>query len=222
MFFPESEAIARKHPDLLRVVTQVDDRLSTISSPAPLRAGDFACAIGADQNQVVSAFDLLAQNGVLSRTEMVECERCHNLMPGDAFRQAVEDEDDFECTTCSRRFSRWSEAIVVYRMTAPALARPRPNAPAPKVETSGEEPLSDRAQFVLVAMLQLGAIDSDKRRPTEEIAAKALGDQADANALKAVMSELNTRGLIDSKTGRGGGCWLTDKGRVRAAKLGNQ
>lgn len=222
MFFPESEAIIREHPDLLRVAKELDVRLSAICSSSPLRADDFASSIGADLNQVVSAFDLLTDKGVLSRTEMVECERCHNLLPGDAFRQAVEDEDDFECTTCSRRLSRWSEPIVVYRMTTSALARPRPSTPAPMLGASGEEPLSDRAQCVLIAMFQLRATDSDKRRSTEVIAAEAIGDHADANALKVVMLELNSRQLVKCKTGRGGGCWLTEKGRARAEKLSKE
>lgn len=82
-----------------------------------------------------------------------------------------------------------------------------------------DEPLSERAQLVLIAMLELKAISSDARQSTEEIATAALGGGADANALKGVVSELNTRGHIESKTGRGGGCWLTEKGRLRGEKL---
>ena len=96
MFFQESEVIAREHQDLLRVVEQVDARLSTIFSPAPLRPADFSSVLGAEENQVVSVFELLAQKGVLFTEEMVECERCQNLMSADAFRQALEDEDEFE------------------------------------------------------------------------------------------------------------------------------
>jgi hypothetical protein len=82
-----------------------------------------------------------------------------------------------------------------------------------------DEPLSERSQLVLVAMHLLEAFDSDRRKPTEEIAVKALGGGADPNALKGVMAELKTRELINSKTGRGGGCWLTESGRARAEKL---
>ena len=82
-----------------------------------------------------------------------------------------------------------------------------------------DEPLSDRAQLVLIAMLELNATSSDHRRSTEDIATAAIGSEADANALKGVMSELNTRGHIESKVGRGGGCWLTDKGLARANSL---
>ena len=35
------------------------------------------------------------------------------------------------------------------------------------------------------------------------------------------MLELKTLQMIDSKTGRGGGCWLMEKGRARAEKLSN-
>jgi hypothetical protein len=82
-----------------------------------------------------------------------------------------------------------------------------------------DEPLSDRAQSVLIAMLELGALDSDQRRSTEDIAIKALGDGTDPNALKSVMADLKTRKLINSKTGSGGGCWLTEGGKRRAEKL---
>ena len=137
MFFPESEAIAREHPDLREVIEQVDHHLSEISSPAPLRPADFSCVLGADENQVVSVFDLLAKNGVLFGEEMVECRHCQNLMSADAFRQAVEDEDEFECTSCGSLFSTRSEPILVYRMTSQALqqSRGQPHLPSlPQVE----------------------------------------------------------------------------------------
>ena len=82
-----------------------------------------------------------------------------------------------------------------------------------------DEPLSNRAQEVLVAMLQLKAVDSDSRQSTGEIAARAMGAEADANSLKPVMSELATRQLIQTRAYRGGGCWLTEAGKRRAEKL---
>jgi hypothetical protein len=82
-----------------------------------------------------------------------------------------------------------------------------------------DEPLNSRAQSVLIAMLELGALDSDHRRSTEEIAVRALGKGTDANALKSVMADLSTRKLIDCKKGSGGGCWLTETGKRRAEKL---
>jgi hypothetical protein len=223
MYFPESEAIVCKHQDLEPVIELVDAQLSEIYSSAPLRPADFACVIGADPNQVVAVFDLLAKHEVLLSEAMVECERCQNLMSAVAFRQAIDDEDDFECSTCSRRFRRNTAPITVYRMAVRVASRPKPIVPEADLSaTSGEEPLSERAQLVLIAMIELNAIDSDARCSTEDIAARALGPRADANALKAVMSELNTRQLIQTKTGRGGGCWLTTNGQSRATKLRNR
>ena len=120
MYFPESENIAREHPDLHRVVGLIDEQLSQICSAAPLRPADFSYVIGADINQVTSVFGLLAQKGVLQQTEMVECVRCDTLMAADAFRQAVEDEDDFECSSCGRVVSARAEPISIYRMTVHA------------------------------------------------------------------------------------------------------
>ncbi len=224
MFFPESERTACEHPDLARVIEQVDCHLTGVCSSSPLRPSDFSCVIGAEVNQVDSVFELLAHRNVLLREEMVECDHCQTLMRADAFRQAVADEDPFECTGCGSAFSRRSKPAIVYRMSAGALERTRASA-TPRQDiireifgaATVEEPLGERAQLVLIAMLELGAIDSDQRRSTEAIAVKATG--GDGNSLKIVMADLKTRRLIDSKTGRTGGCWLTEPGRERAQKL---
>lgn len=228
MFFPECEAIVSNHRDLLAVVQKVDHRLSGITGPAILRPGDFSSALGAEKNQVASVFDLLAAGGVLQAEEMVECDRCQNLMRAKAFRRAIEDEDEFVCTACSRPFRANSQPILVYRMTADTLVRTRAEAQLQAAKHRreldsllGAEPLADRAQLALTAMLELGATDSDRRQSAEAIAAKALGPGADPNALKGVMADLRTRKLTESKTGRTGGAWLTEAGRKRAEKLRN-
>ncbi|MEX1231117.1 MAG: hypothetical protein WEB58_12805 [Planctomycetaceae bacterium] len=88
-------------------------------------------------------------------------------------------------------------------------------------ESESDAFLSQRAQLVLAAMYEMALFDSDQRRATEDIAVKALGPDADANSLKSVMIELKSLQMIETKTGRGGGCWLTKKGRTRAEKLRN-
>jgi DNA-binding IscR family transcriptional regulator len=82
-----------------------------------------------------------------------------------------------------------------------------------------DDPLSERAQAMLVAMIEMNAVDSDRRETTEDIVARALGATASPNAVKEVMAELNARQFVNSKQGRGGGIWLTEKGRDRANKL---
>lgn len=226
MFFQESENIAREHRDLTSVIEQIDSQISNICSPAPLRPADFSSALGAEENQVVSVFELLTEYGALVADEMVECQRCNSLMAASAFRKAIDDEDDFECTGCSRRVHPRTEPVVVFRLTEQSVSRTKAKAQLRAVTREepddillGEEPLSQRAKDVLVAMLQLGAIDSDSRKSTQEITVEAFGKCYDANSLKSVMAELKTRRLIDSKRGSGGGCWLTERGRARAEKL---
>jgi hypothetical protein len=113
-----------------------------------------------------------------------------------------------------------SDALVVacdgqWRIADEAIRKALPDRP---VEPT-DEPLNNRGQEMLVAMLQLKAVDSDSRQSTAAIAVRAMGAEADANSLKRVISELATRQLIQTRAGRSGGCWLTQAGKLRAEKL---
>jgi hypothetical protein len=81
------------------------------------------------------------------------------------------------------------------------------------------EPLSRRQMNILVALLDLGATESDKRQTTPAIAKKAEGPYVNPDQLKESVASLCDLGLVATKEGRGGGCWLTDKGKVRAERL---
>jgi hypothetical protein len=136
MYFHESEAIAREHPNLARVIGEIDGHLATIFNPAPLRPADFASVVGCGTNQVVSIFDLLVEVEVLQTDGMVECDHCHNLMSAVAYDQAMADEDDFECTSCHCPFGRRVHRTTVYRMTPETLARPRPAVAPADIESA--------------------------------------------------------------------------------------
>jgi hypothetical protein len=64
---------------------------------------------------------------------MVECDRCQNLMPAAALRQAISDDDEFECSSCGRAFRRRVRVAEIYRMSACVLARPKPEVSVPDV-----------------------------------------------------------------------------------------
>jgi len=123
MFFPESESIVLEHPGLQPVVELIDSQLAKITSADPLRPEDFACVVGVDINHVTPVFDLLAQKGALRLTEMVECPCCQTLMTAAAFLRAVEDEDDFECSSCGRVMPARTSPISIYRMTEQGVGR---------------------------------------------------------------------------------------------------
>ena len=149
MYFHESEAIAREHSALQRVIEQIDGHLATIFNPAPLRPADFSSVLSCDANQVVSIFDLLAQREVLLAEGMVECDRCHNLMPASAYDEAMADEDDFECLSCHRSFGRRVRRTTVYRMTAETLARPRPAVATAERERSSIDKVRKRVSMAV-------------------------------------------------------------------------
>jgi hypothetical protein len=71
--------------------------------------------------------------------------------------------------------------------------------------------LSPLQYDILDALRSLKAFDPDKRAAGPDIAAKVGGD-ANGQSVKAPLAELKRRGLVDSRTGRSGGSWLTEAG----------
>jgi len=159
MYFHESEAIARKHPTLQRVVEEIDGLLATIFNPAPLRPADFASVVGCGTNQVVSIFDLLVQDEVLQADGVVECDRCQNLMSAQSYDEAMADEDSFECTSCHRPFGRRVRRTTIYRMTPETLARPRPAVAPADIESALGE--LGRSPFVFRRLGQIWVLKFD-------------------------------------------------------------
>ena len=160
MYFHESEAIARENRDLQLTMERIDEMLATIFTVAPLRPTDFSCKLACDTNQVFAIFDLLVDREVLLSEEMVECERCQNLMPAAAFREACDDGDDFDCSSCGRLFRRRAPVTRIYRMTAETLARPKPAVPTADIEAALRE--LDRSPSVFRRLGQVWVIKYER------------------------------------------------------------
>jgi len=82
--------------------------------------------------------------------------------------------------------------------------------------------LTDRQRNCMRALLELRAFDADSRKTAEGIAVRAEGRGANPSGFKEPLSDLVRRGLVESRTGRAGGNWLTVEGRemLRLADLG--
>jgi DNA-binding IscR family transcriptional regulator len=226
MYFQESDAIVRDHPDLQMAVAQIDRCLSTVASAASLRVSDFACALNIDQNQAHAVFELMVKSGVLHSEVMIECDRCRNLLAESMARDANHEEQRLECSDCGYSIPRKPTQLRIHRMTELALVRTRRNVLSREAwlreafgELHLEEPLPERAQEILVALLELCAFSSDARKSAEEIALKAVNKKSAANSLKPVLKDLRKRGLVCAKRNRGGGYWLTPLGRERAEAI---
>lgn len=86
-------------------------------------------------------------------------------------------------------------------------------------DSENNPPLGERSRLVLTVLRNGKAFDSDHRITTADIAVKAVGSNADANQFKEVIADLKQLKYLDTRVGRGGGCWLTSLGQERAAKL---
>jgi hypothetical protein len=73
--------------------------------------------------------------------------------------------------------------------------------------------LSDRQYDLLEALYRAKAFHADAKQTTLEVAQKAEGPGVNPEAFKEPITGLKRLGLVDTKEGRGGGCWLTSSGR---------
>jgi hypothetical protein len=72
-------------------------------------------------------------------------------------------------------------------------------------------PPSPLQHDILDALRELKAVDCEKRATASAIADKVGGD-ATEQSVKGPLADLKARSLVDSRTGRKGGSWLTQKG----------
>ena len=91
-----------------------------------------------------------------------------------------------------------------------ASETPKPDAIAKAVEVP---PLSEKQYLILETMWELQALSADTRKTADQIAVRCDGMDADVNVFKPLLSDLTrNHKLTQSKPGRGGGSWLTEKG----------
>lgn len=115
MYFAESARIAERHPDLAATIQKVDAQLARMSPGAVIRRDDIASLLRADRHQVGSVFEMLTEAGILQSREMFECEHCEMPVLRSDYEAALEEEDEYRCTSCDRPWEEGpGEAITTY------------------------------------------------------------------------------------------------------------
>jgi hypothetical protein len=116
MFFTECADLAEQHPDLASVFKQLDAQLKAMGTAEVIRHDDLASFLHIDPNQMRSALDMFAQEGVLHRVEMIECKYCQMAALRTEYQEALEDDDEYRCTSCDRPLTeRTIQIITAYR-----------------------------------------------------------------------------------------------------------
>ena len=77
-------------------------------------------------------------------------------------------------------------------------------------------PLSESQQDFLDVLYDLGAFSAAMRVSIADAAAKT---EATAGTLLQYVRKLRTCGLVETREGRGGGCWLTGRGKDYVARM---
>jgi len=91
---------------------------------------------------------------------------------------------------------------------------------ASQASPSSQEPvLSQREYDFLEALYLLEATSPFDRRSTKEVAERSEGGSVNPERFKETVASLVRLGLVSTKEGRGGGCWLTRDGVALAKRL---
>jgi hypothetical protein len=95
-----------------------------------------------------------------------------------------------------------------------------------QLETAGdtvdkELALSERQSNLLEALYLMKAFHPDVRQTILAIAQKAEGREVNPEAFKEPMVALKRLGLVETRQGRGGGCWLSPSGRQYIQQIRN-
>ncbi len=77
---------------------------------------------------------------------------------------------------------------------------------------NANDAITDRQRYILQALHNNKAFDREYLMTTADIAKEAEGPEANPENFKEPMSDLSYQGLIETKTGRSGGVWLTEEG----------
>jgi hypothetical protein len=118
MYYTECELLAERHPDLAEAIERIDQALSQMDSAEVIRGDELASFLGLDPNQTSAVLDGLAEAGVLRAEEMVECAHpdCGMSVLRSDYEEAVEEEDEYRCTSCDRPFTDTAiRSITTYR-----------------------------------------------------------------------------------------------------------
>ncbi len=116
MFFTECARLVEQHPDLASVFERLDSKLVTMGTAEVIRTDDMASFLSIDPNQMRSALDMFAQAGVLDRVEMIECTHCEMAALRSEYKEAVDEDGEYRCTSCDRPLTdRTIHIITAYR-----------------------------------------------------------------------------------------------------------
>ena len=116
MFFTECARLAEQHPDLALVFERLDSQLKAMGTAELIRSDDLASFLNIDPNQMRSALDMFAREGVLLRVEMIECRYCQMAALRSEYREALDEDDEYRCTSCDRPLTdRTIRIITAYR-----------------------------------------------------------------------------------------------------------
>lgn len=116
MYFTECASLAEQYPDLASAIQRVDEQLYDMTAADVMRPEEFASILGIDANKVDSVFELLSQEGLLTREEMIECANCGMPVLRSDYESILNEDGEYRCTNCERILTGdTSKSIITFR-----------------------------------------------------------------------------------------------------------
>ena len=116
MYFIECARLAEQHADLALVFERLGSEFRTMRAVEVLRPDVWSSFLNIDPNQMRSALDMLAEQGVLRREEMIECRGCDMVALLSDYRAGLEEDGEYRCTDCDRPLEEGDiRTIMAYR-----------------------------------------------------------------------------------------------------------
>jgi hypothetical protein len=119
---------------------------------------------------------------------------------------------------CLTQIRREVEDTALARVRAQGDASGRTEGQDANATSDHSFTLEVRHRKILEGMLFLDATSRDKLQSADKIAMNVIDSRATSDAVKDELGQLKVAGLVESKTGRRGGYWLTKEGIAVAKK----
>ncbi|WP_048191060.1 NAD(P)-binding domain-containing protein [Methanobacterium sp. SMA-27] len=143
MYYQECENLAYKHPDLRKVIEQIDTKLHTISPSANLNSKIIAKKINERESQVSGIFELLCEDEyqLLYKQKYIKCPYCETLNDFNDYEKAIDNEEIIECSYCDKDLIKSSpKEIEAYRLNPGKIIMNEEDKSKSKNESETERP----------------------------------------------------------------------------------
>lgn len=122
MYFLECEALANEYKELKELIIKIDEILYSNGPSSVFRPDEIASYLNEKLSKVTFIFNNLSKKRLLRVEIYMECPNCNDLIDPRDYKNAIKDEDPFECPQCQiDLIQEIPKEVKIYRVNLPIL-----------------------------------------------------------------------------------------------------